>query len=128
MRRWPLGLLVLLAACVSSELKPFVGKSLADAIVEKGPPSFAVQLSERETAFVWNRKETYIIPGNTSVTGSAYVFGTTTLFRANSFTSPTLYGESSCNLTLVAEKNSSGLEGPAGYTVTRYIVPKQLIC
>ncbi|SDX40695.1 hypothetical protein SAMN05444385_107106 [Tritonibacter mobilis] len=76
-----------LAGCASQVMQGYVGKPISEAILDYGPPSHTLDLSDGRRAFQWKRTNSGMFPTTspTSATiygagGSATVLGSTTTY------------------------------------------------
>lgn len=100
MRLTLLAATVLVASCASTILQGYVGRDIAEAVVELGPPSAAFDMPDGRRAFQWAIDSSYVMP--TMTTGTAYGAGGMAFF--NTQTSGGQVISSTCRYTLFAEE------------------------
>lgn len=78
---------VLLTGCASQILDSYVGKSITEPILDYGPPTSVIDLSDGRRAFQWARTNSGVIPISTPTTttiygsgGYATAYGTSTTY------------------------------------------------
>lgn len=120
MKYQSLAALLMLCACVSTEMKSYVGKPIEEAFIAYGPPenSFVFPDGRRAYQFRWGGG-TYVQPSNSTATAST--FGNVT--TVNATTTPAMVLNSpGCLITFIAADSGAGL------VIQDYRYPKQLTC
>jgi hypothetical protein len=113
----------LLGGCASAIMKDYVGRTIADVMMDYGPPQTAFDLTPTQRAFMWSMTTSFVTPSTTNVTGTAYG----SLFTATAISSPSQVVNQQCNYTLIAERLPGAVEGPAGWRVVSFRKPN-LMC
>ena len=107
---------LLLAGCVSTQMKSFVGKDISEAFIRYGAPEQVIQMPDGRRAFQF-RWGGGVVP----VAGQA-----TTAFDYNTITTTAtpamIYNAPGCLITFIATGEGSR------WTVTETRTPKQLVC
>lgn len=112
---------LLLMQCASSIMKSYEGKTIADVVIDYGPPINAFDMGDGRRAFQWNIQSSYTVPGHVSTVGT----GSRGFYTSTSVVSPPTVINQSCNYTMFATRNSSGAQdSPAAWTVVGYAPPK----
>jgi hypothetical protein len=120
MRHWFLGAMLLLAGCVSTEMKPFVGRDISEVFIQHGRPIAVFDLPDGRKAFQYRwGGGSYATPSTATV--NAQTVGNWT--RATITENPgMLVSSEGCLVTFIA----APYEG--SYRVTEYRFPKRLVC
>ncbi|RYG90106.1 MAG: hypothetical protein EON59_00565 [Alphaproteobacteria bacterium] len=120
MRLWLVVAALALSGCVSTQMRTFVGKDIAEVQLRYGPPAQVVDLADGRRAYQFKEGGgAAVIPGNT--TASATTVGNTTF--VNSQTTPAMViDRNPCLLTFIATPTGSR------WTVQDIRVPKELVC
>lgn len=107
----------MLAGCVSTEMRGYVGKSADELLISYGRPENVIELADGRRAYQFRSGGgSYVAPG---------VAQTTAVARGNTVTATTyatpaaVYSSAGCLLTFIVGK---------GGTVEEYRVPKDLVC
>lgn len=111
---------VLISGCASQIMASYVGRPITAVISEYGMPSGSYDVSVDQRAFLWSKKSSYVIPGNSYTSGT--LVGNQMF--ANTYSSPSYVGTSSCNYVLIARKTRTDIEGPAAWTVIGFEKPR----
>jgi hypothetical protein len=114
---------LLLCGCASAIMKDYVGRTIADVMMDYGPPQTAFDLTPTQRAFMWSMTTSFVTPSTTNVTGTAYG----SLFSATAISTPSQVVSQQCNYTLIAERIAGAVEGPAGWRVVSFCKPS-LMC
>jgi hypothetical protein len=114
---------LLLCGCASAIMKDYVGRTIADAMLDYGPPQTAFDLTPKQRAFMWSMTTSYVTPSTTNVTGTTHG----SLFTATAISSPSQVVSQQCNYTLIAERIPGAVEGPAGWRIVSFRKPS-LMC
>jgi hypothetical protein len=122
-----LALCALLGGCASSIMKSYLGKTIADAVMDYGPPITAFDMGQGRRAFIWTMNSSYTMPGSTTTTGNLNVIGGTGFYSATTIASPPQTFNQQCNYTIFAERIPGAPEGPAGWRVVDFRKPN-LMC
>jgi len=93
----------LVAGCASQVLQSYVGKSITEPILDYGPPSNIVELSDGKRAYQWARTNTGVIPVTTPTTTNVY--GSGGFATAYSTTTNYVPYSNDCVYTLIAIKS-----------------------
>lgn len=112
-----------LGGCASSIMKDYVGRTIADVVMDYGPPQTGFDLTPTQRAFLWSMSTNVVTPATTNITATSYG----SLFSATAITSPSQVISQRCNYTLIAERIPSAVEGPAGWRVVSFRKPS-LMC
>lgn len=115
---------LIVGSCASNIMKSYVGKTVADVILDYGPPATAFDVDGNRRAFVWTIRQGYVIPGNTFSTGNINVVGNTALYSGNTISTPAVAGVSECNYALFAQRRAGAPDGPAAWQVVDYKAPR----
>lgn len=120
MRYGLLVLALLLAGCVSSVMRPYVGKPIEDAMIDFGRPEQVIDLQDGRKAFQFRYAAgSYTTPGTSYSTVTGY--GNTATVSTVS-TPATVYETAGCLLTFIAANRGNG------WVIEEYRVPKGLVC
>ncbi len=124
---------IFLTGCTASQiLTGYVDQTLTEAVFDYGPPTASFDLGDGMRAFIWARTNSYVIPGSSTTNASANAYGgygyANVYGIATTTSRPPVAGTYTCNYVLIAQKNNSAVEGPAGWTVVGYRIPKGMIC
>lgn len=122
-----LALCALLSGCASQIMKTYVGKTVADAVMDYGPPVAAFDMDQTRRAFIWTMNNSYTVPGSTTTTGNLNVIGSTGFYSATTIASPPQTFNQQCNYTIFAERIPGAPEGPAGWRIVDFRKPN-LMC
>lgn len=122
-----LALCVLLSGCASNIMKSYVGKTVAEAVMDYGPPATAFDVDQHRRAFIWTMNSSYTVPGSATTTGNLNVIGGTGFYSATTIASPPQTYSQQCNYTIFAERISGAPEGPAGWRIVDFRKPN-LMC
>jgi len=115
------GFCLLLTQCARSIMKSYEGKTIADVVIDYGPPINAFDMGDGRRAFQWNIQSNVVMPGHVSTTAT----GSGGFYTATSIVSPPTAFTQSCNYTMFATKNNSGAQNsPVAWTVVGYAPPK----
>ncbi len=115
-----LPLIALITGCASQIMGGFVGKPVTAVISQYGMPVGSYDVSADTRAFVWSKTSSYVIPGSSYTSGT--VVGNQMF--ANTYSSPSYVGSSSCSYVLLASKTRTDIEGPAAWTVIGFEKPR----
>jgi hypothetical protein len=115
---------LVLSSCASGIMKGYVGKTVADVVLDYGPPATAFDVDSKQRAFVWTIRQNYVIPGNTFATGNVNVIGHTAFYSTNMISTPAVAGVSECNYALFAERLPGAPDGPAAWRVVGFKPPR----
>lgn len=98
---------LVLTSCASSEMKGYIGKSLQEVMVKRGPPANAFDMGDGRRAFQWVLNSTYRAPTNVQSSGNVYSYGN----QANWTQKTTITGgqpiTNSCAYTMYGRWNES---------------------
>lgn len=120
MRRFIFAAAALLSACVSTEMKGYVGKDVSEVLMAYGQPENVIDLPDGRRAwqFRWGGGGG-VIPGRSQTTVQA--IGNTAV--ATTTTTPaTIVQSESCLITYIGTRSANS------WTITDIRVPKQLVC
>jgi hypothetical protein len=113
-------MLLVLAGCATKIMSEYVGGPITAVISEHGMPVGSYDVSADQRAFMWSKNASYVISGSSYTSGT--VIGNQMF--ANTYSSPSYVGTSSCNYVLIARKTRTDIEGPAAWTVTGFEKPR----
>ena len=108
------------AGCASQIMGGYVGKPITAVISEYGMPVGSYDVSVDQRAFLWSKKSSYVMPGSSFTSGT--LVGNQMF--ANTYSSPSYVGTSSCSYVLIARKTRTDIEGPAAWTVIGFEKPR----
>lgn len=111
---------VLISGCASQIMGGYVGRPITAVISEHGMPVGSYDVSADQRAFIWSKDSSYVIPGSSFTSGT--LVGNQMF--ANTYSSPSYVGTSSCNYVLIARKTRTDIEGPAAWTVIGFEKPR----
>ena len=129
-----------LGGCATQVLENYVGTSLAQPVMDHGPPSAAFDMGDGRRAFVWTKTKRYTAPGTVVSSGSAFTASsgtlrsngnhwtytgqaTTNIYAAAIITPPENYAWQ-CHYTVFAIPIRTDIEGPASWRIVGYQKPK----
>lgn len=115
---------IALAGCASQIMQGYVGKTVADAVMDYGAPETAFDISKHERAFVWKMRNSTIIPGSSNTYGNVTGYGNMAFYNAHTYTSPSFVSEGTCAYVLYAKRSRKDIQGPAAWTVTGFKKPR----
>lgn len=108
-----------LTGCASTVLQSYVGKTIADAMLDYGPPANAFDMGDGRRAFTWIRRSGFVIPGSSFTTGD--VRGG--FFSATTIGSPAMMGTSECAYSVFAVRDGTA-DTPTSWKIVGYQPPK----
>jgi hypothetical protein len=111
---------LVLTGCASSIMKGYIGKPITAVISDYGFPAGAYDVEANKRAFVWQKNDALIFPGQTFATGS--MVGNQMFM--NTYSSPTFSSSFSCSYTFYATRTRTDIEGPAAWTIVEFEKPK----
>lgn len=111
---------VILAACVSTEMKGYVGKDVSEVFMAYGQPENVIDLPDGRRAwqFRWGGGSG-VIPGRSQTTVQA--IGNTAVATTTA-TPATIVHSEGCLITYIGTRSANS------WTITDIRVPKQLVC
>lgn len=119
-------ILMMLAGCVSTHMKQYMGKDIREVILDSGPPINAMDMSDgvRAFQFRWGGG-TYSIPQTTTTRGTVTAYGNTAWLNSSTITSGggTIHSEG-CVITYLTAWN----DVYQTWVVSSYRYPNQLVC
>ncbi len=120
-------LCVVLGGCASQIMKSYVGKTVAETVMDYGPPATAFDVDQNRRAFIWSMNSSYTMPGTTTVNGNVNVIGGTGFYSATAISTPPQTISQRCNYTVFAERIPGAPAGPAGWLIVDFRKPS-LMC
>lgn len=118
MRAFLIASALLVSACASQIMEGYVGRDITDAILDYGPPAYAMDMPDGTKAFQWKMTSSGVTP--------AYTTLNTNYYGNSAFTTATTSGgipyTSTCVYTLFGTKNAN-----SSYTITGFKKPN-LMC
>lgn len=122
----PLLCIVMLAGCVSTHMKQFIGKDIRYVIVDSGTPvnEFDMGDGRRAYQFYWGGG-TMVLPQTTTQQGSVNIIGNTGQFNSTTVTSPGgVFSSQGCLITYFAMQNKE----TKAWIVEDISYPQRLAC
>lgn len=116
-------LCMMLGGCASQIMKSYIGKTVAEAVMDYGPPATAFDVEQNRRAFIWSMNSSYTIPGTTTVNGNIMATGSMGFYSATAITTPAQTVSQQCNYTVFAERIPGAPEGPAGWRIVDFRKP-----
>lgn len=111
---------LLLAGCVSTEMRRYVGSDISEVMIAYGQPAQIIELPDGRRAYQFRSETaTLVTPGRASSTVTAYGNVATVQTVATPATAVPIGG---CLLTFIAAPSGNS------WTVTEIRVPRQLVC
>ena len=117
---------MLLASCVSTHMKQFIGKDIHYVMVDSGAPvnEFDMGDGRRAYQFYWGGG-TMVLPQTTTQQGSVSVTGSTGQFNSTTVTNPGgVFSSPGCLITYFARQNKE----TGGWIVEDISYPSGLVC
>lgn len=121
-----IALLVLLAGCVSTEMKGYMGKDVREVILVNGPPINELDMGDgiRAFQFKWGGG-TMVVPQTSRTTGKVNTYGSTAVVNATTTTTGGhVIRNEGCTISYLAKWSDER----QGWIVVDYRYPKQLFC
>lgn len=120
MRAFIVGAALLLSACVSTEMRRYVGQDISEVFIAYGRPEAVFDLPDGRKAFQYRRGEgNIVIPGQTRTNVSGWGNWAT---ATTTSTPDAVIHDSGCLLTFIAAPNGNS------WRVVETRVPRELIC
>lgn len=114
---------IALSSCASMIMEKYVGRTIADAIMDRGMPAGAFDIDTKTRAFTWQKSSTISFGG--SATTSGVVIGNQMF--ATTYVSPPQSASFTCQYTVFAERFRTDIEGPGAWRITGFRKPS-LLC
>lgn len=120
MRLLTLGAALLLAGCVSTQMRGFVGQDITEAFMRYGQPENVIDLPNGQRAFQFRQGEgAMLVPGRSRSEVAAW--GNTATVNTVSTPATAIYRDG-CLLTFIAAPSGGS------WTVTDIRPPKEMVC
>ena len=115
-----------LTACVSTQMKQFIGQDISEVLMVSGTPIATFDLDDGRRAFQYRLGGgTYITPQVTNTQGTGTVVGNTVSVSQQAVTTPSAVIESEgCLVSYIATRN----QATNRWIVTDIRYPKRLVC
>ncbi|MFC7459476.1 hypothetical protein [Hydrogenophaga defluvii] len=125
-RLFNFALLALLAGCVSTEMKGYMGKDIREVVLVNGPPINELDMGGgvRAFQFKWGGG-TIVVPQTSRTTGQVNTYGNTAVVNATTTTTggQVIHNEG-CTISYLTKWS----EERQGWVIFDYRYPKQLVC
>lgn len=122
-----LGLLLLMVAgCVSTHMQQFIGEDIREVVISDGQPvnAFDYGSGRRVFQFYWGGGS-YVVPGVTRTSGSAYSLGSSVYGSATTLsTPPQIVSSQGCLTSYITRWNDER----EGWIVEEIRYPQRLAC
>lgn len=120
MRLFALGAMLLLAGCVSTQMRGFVGQDITEAYMRYGQPVNVLELPDGRRAYQFQYGAgTALVPGASR--SDVSVWGNTATVNTVATPAAAVYDDG-CLLTFIASPSGNS------WTVTDIRVPQELVC
>lgn len=121
-----IALLVLVAGCVSTEMKAYMDKDIREVILVNGPPINELDMGGgiRAFQFKWGGG-TIVVPQTIRTTGQVNTYGNTAMVNTTTTTTggQVIHSEG-CTISYLARWSDER----QGWIIVDYRYPKQLVC